>query len=289
VRFLKAYVELTNACGQACHFCPSRPKQECVLSLVQFSAILTQLAPFTKRIALHVMGDPLMVSRLTDYLDEAHEKQMRVELTTSGFRLAHHHPSLMKHPALHQLNVSLNSASQVSASQQALYMKEVLAWATYKRLHAPSLFLNLRLWNQSGNASDEAFTAMILTSLCHYFEVESSFTCNVMQLAPKLRLHRAHYFQWPALAAPKVPHSFCHGLGSHVGILSDGRVVPCCLDGQGEMTLGNVFETSLEHILASKRARDIVAGFAQHRAIEPLCQRCGFRERFLNLHSIYTA
>lgn len=289
MRFLKVYVELTNACGQACHFCPSRPNQQQVLSLAHFNTVLTQLVPLTKRIALHVMGDPLMVPQLVDYLDAAHEKQMRVELTTSGFLLARHHPSLMTHPALFQFNISLNSASQVSHSRQASYLTEVLAWAAYKRRHAPALFLNLRLWNQSGSADDEAFTGLVLTSLCHYFAVESPFTCKQIQLAPKIRLHRAHYFQWPALDAPNVPHGFCHGLGSHIGILSDGRVVPCCLDGQGEMTLGNVFETSLEHILASKRARDIAAGFAQHRAVEPLCQRCGFRERFLNLHSIYTA
>ena len=72
----------------------------------------------------------------------------------------------------------------------------------------------------------------------------------------------------------------CRGLLDHFGILSDGTVVPCCLDSDGIINLGNVFEEELADILASPRARAIPEGFRRRKAVEDLCRRCGFAQKF---------
>uniref|UniRef100_UPI0034A1CF04 SPASM domain-containing protein n=2 Tax=Clostridiaceae TaxID=31979 RepID=UPI0034A1CF04 len=72
---------------------------------------------------------------------------------------------------------------------------------------------------------------------------------------------------------------FCHGLRDQIGILLDGTVVPCCLDSEGKIPLGNIFEQSLEEIITSKRARNIYDGFSRRRAVEDLCKRCGYAKR----------
>ena len=73
---------------------------------------------------------------------------------------------------------------------------------------------------------------------------------------------------------------FCYALRDHIGVLCDGTVVPCCLDHDGDLALGNLFTQELDEILNSERARTIRGGFSGRRAVEPLCRRCGFARRF---------
>ena len=88
-------------------------------------------------------------------------------------------------------------------------------------------------------------------------------------------------FDWPDLAAPDGGEGvFCHGLRDQLGILCDGSVVPCCLDHEGDITLGNLFTQSMEEILESPRAKAIYEGFSQRKAAEELCRKCGYARRF---------
>lgn len=85
-------------------------------------------------------------------------------------------------------------------------------------------------------------------------------------------------FEWPDLqhATYGEEEVFCYALRNQIGVLVDGSVVPCCLDHNGDISLGNLFDQSLEQILASPRAMAIYQGFTNHIAVEPLCQRCGY-------------
>jgi len=57
-------------------------------------------------------------------------------------------------------------------------------------------------------------------------------------------------------------------------------VVPCCLDHEGDIALGNLFEQEMEEILTSPRAKALYEGFSQRKAAEELCRRCGYARRF---------
>ena len=63
-------------------------------------------------------------------------------------------------------------------------------------------------------------------------------------------------------------------------MLCDGTVVPCCLDHEGDIPLGNLFTQSLEEILSSPRAQAIYEGFSGRRVVEELCRKCGYARRF---------
>ncbi|MCI5571953.1 MAG: SPASM domain-containing protein, partial [Prevotella sp.] len=54
----------------------------------------------------------------------------------------------------------------------------------------------------------------------------------------------------------------------------DGSLVPCCLDHDGDIILGNLLHQSLEEILSSPRAQALIDGFRHHKATESLCQNC---------------
>jgi radical SAM protein with 4Fe4S-binding SPASM domain len=97
----------------------------------------------------------------------------------------------------------------------------------------------------------------------------------------KLHLEYGDRFEWPDMEAENMGNClFCYGLRDHFGILCDGSLIPCCLDHEGDVTLGNVFVSPIREILASDRARKILEGFDKRIAVEELCQRCGYARRF---------
>ena len=88
-------------------------------------------------------------------------------------------------------------------------------------------------------------------------------------------------FEWPDLNNSVDKDGFCYALKTHIGILSDGTVVPCCLDRDGVIDLGNIFKESLDDILNKKITKDIIDGFKNNKAVHPLCKKCNFRDRFI--------
>jgi radical SAM protein with 4Fe4S-binding SPASM domain len=282
MKFHRAYIEITNVCGLECSFCPPKINPSKTMSLDFFEQILLQLKPYTRDIALHVMGDPLALSNLHAYLDIAEKLNLRVMITTSGNYLGKHENVF--HPSLKQINVSLNSFNKNSMKISFDdYINEVLRLC--EKREDDEVFINLRLWNLDEEGSENAYNQQIFDKLSRYFNIE--FPKDILtnppkqfRLAKKILLHFDSYFEWPSLKSSHHSDGFCHGLSAQIAILADGRVVPCCLDGDGIMDLGSLHERSLEEILNSKRATDIVEGFKNHKAHEELCGKCTFKDRF---------
>jgi len=256
------------------------------MSLEFFESILVQLREYTDEIALHVMGDSMVLSNLGDYLDCAHTLGFKVMITTSGFYLDEYRRTTLFHPCIRQVNISLNSFNKNSVARTfEMYMEPILALCDEK-LHSNSdFFINLRLWNLDEIQSESVFNEQLFELLEKHFGVKSLITSvsgehQSIRLASKILLHFDQYFQWPSLENEVVGDGYCHGLSKQIAILADGRVVPCCLDGEGVMELGNLHATNLDKILLSKRSCDIVSGFAHHVAHEELCQKCSYKERF---------
>ncbi|MNI87962.1 hypothetical protein D3C73_1452110 [compost metagenome] len=100
-------------------------------------------------------------------------------------------------------------------------------------------------------------------------------------MAERIYLNQDHEFEWPSLSAPEDDgRGFCHGLRNQAGILVDGTVIPCCLDGEGVINLGNVYEQPFSEIIESERANNLVDGFSRRIAVEEMCRKCGYRKRF---------
>jgi radical SAM protein with 4Fe4S-binding SPASM domain len=256
------------------------------MELSFFEQVLKELKPYTDEVALHVMGDPMVLSNLGDYLDCAHDEGFKVMITTSGFYLDEVRRLALFHPALRQINISLNSFNKNSVSRTfESYMEPILALCDEK-LHSKSdFFINLRLWNLDEVHSESNFNESLFSLLENHFNIDSIITRmngerQSIRLASKILLHFDRYFQWPSLDNEVVGDGYCHGLSKQIAILSDGRVVPCCLDGEGIMELGNLHMTNLGKILSTKRSYDIIDGFSRGICSEELCQKCNYKERF---------
>ncbi len=286
MNFFRAYIEITNLCGLACSFCPPKEQQTQTMSLAFFKKILEQLKPYTNEVALHVMGDPMILSNLRDYLDCAHALGFKVMITTSGFYLDAARRLFLFHPSIRQVNISLNSFNKNSVSRTfEAYLEPILKLCEEKLVQEGDFFINLRLWNLDNVHSESDFNEKLFGVLEEHFGIDSiselvSGERQSVRLASKVLLHFDRYFEWPSLQNTFYGDGYCHGLSKQIAILSDGRVVPCCLDSGGIMELGNLHATNLGKILTSKRSLDILGGFEKNYAVEELCQKCSYKDRF---------
>ena len=102
------------------------------------------------------------------------------------------------------------------------------------------------------------------------------------RLMSRTYIEAAQRFRWPGDPEYTGPDAeYCYGLRKQIAVLCDGTVVPCCLDHEGDLALGNLFTQPLEEILSSPRARAIYESFSGRQAREELCRKCGYARRFI--------
>ena len=85
-------------------------------------------------------------------------------------------------------------------------------------------------------------------------------------------------FIWPSITEDKT-RGYCYGLKTHIGILVDGTVIPCCLDSNGLIPLGNIFKEELEDILKKEKTKNLQRGGQDRNPCEELCKSCTFKEK----------
>ncbi|OIP55836.1 MAG: radical SAM protein [Helicobacteraceae bacterium CG2_30_36_10] len=287
MHFNRVHIEVTNICGLACSFCPPKLQPTKTMSLDFFEKVLTELQPYTKSLAFHVMGDPLTLSNLFEYLELAEKYGFEVELTTSGYYLKKTAVEVLFHKAVRQLNISLNSYNKNSLNLSFDdYMDGVFMACGSKLENYPKPFINLRVWNLDDVLSEAKFNKLLFEKMQNFFhtsiDLDAIYKDKIksLRLASKVLLNFDNYFEWPSLSSTHESHATCYGLKSHIGILADGTVVPCCLDGEGVINLGNLHLTPLKEVLNSKRAQRMIEGFSQNKASEELCKKCTYKERF---------
>lgn len=285
--FKRIYIETTNVCNLSCSFCPSTKRKPEFMTPDNFKAICERIKGHTKHIYLHLMGEPLLHPNLIQFCEIAKQQGLTVQLTTNGTLLKQWQGLLSSVESLRQINISLSSFEANTLDQGLVeYLDQVCDFV--KKADEKGIIISLRLWNLDSATlkGDNLLNESILKHLESRLEPGSDLvkqleTASSAKLLSRTYVNLANRFSWPDIEGhsnEKV--SFCHGLKDHIGILVDGSVVPCCLDHSGEITLGNINETSLRDILNSDRAKSIRNGFMQRIAVEPLCQSCGYASRF---------
>ena len=278
----KVYLEITNVCNLRCDFCPGTRRPQGFLSPEDFSVLAQKLRPHTEYLYLHLMGEPLLHPQLPRLLDLAAGLGFQVNLTTNGTLLPQRADLLCQSPAVRKVSISLHSFEGNEGQGQLLpYLDGCIAFA--RQAAQACKRCALRLWNLDGETTQGANSCndVILRRLEETFPRPWKEGWQGTTLAPRVYLEWGERFEWPDLNADDQGQSgFCQGLRDHVGVLWDGTVVPCCLDHEGTLALGNLFTQELSDILASPRACRMREGFACGERTEPLCRRCGYSERF---------
>lgn len=272
--YSRVYVEVTNICNMNCSFCHGHHQESRQMTEAEYAHILRQLQGKTRYIYHHLMGEPLVHPLLPRFIQMAFDAGFRPMLTTNGTLLDLRGDALLG-IGLHKVNISLHSFEGDQSDAHARYISKVAAFAD--KANAAGTLVSLRLWN---NGCDEGRNVAVLAHLKEHFPAPWVENTRGYRLRDGLFLEWGDRFTWPDPKEKDYGEAvFCYGLQDHFGILCDGTVVPCCLDSDGTIPLGNVFREELDGILASSRATAIAEGFRCRRAVEELCRRCGYAQR----------
>ena len=273
--YSRAYVEITNICNMHCSFCHGHNRAPRQMTEAEYAHVLDQLTGKTQYIYHHLMGEPLIHPLLPQFIQMAYRAGFRPMLTTNGTLLERLGDNILL-PGLHKVNISLHSFEGDRQQEHQCYIRAVADFA--EKANRLGILISLRLWNNGFDAGRNDTTLALLKENLPGPWAENT---RGYRIRDGLFLEWGDRFQWPDQNAPdNGDRVFCHGLGDHFGILCDGTVVPCCLDSDGVIALGNVFREELSDILTSLRAKTIVGGFRQRKATEDLCRRCGYAQRF---------
>ncbi len=286
-KFKKFYIEITNVCNLSCDFCPQTRRSPEFMKIETFSKILDQIKMHTDYIYFHVKGEPFLHPEIADFLDLSYEKGFKVNITTNGTLINEVKEKILMKPAIRQVNFSLHSfdGNEITSNKDE-YINHIISFVK-EAICSTEMLISLRLWNLEKNDDKKIRkNRYILQSIEEAFDLpykieEKIIPGRGIKISNRLYLNQDYKFQWPDLKEEEDnSSSFCYGLRNQVGILVDGTVIPCCLDGEGIINLGNIHKAHFSEIIESERANKLFDGFSGRKVVEELCRKCGYRKRF---------
>lgn len=275
MRFAKAYVEISNICNLSCSFCPGTTRPLKRMSVAEFNKVLDGLSGYVEYLYFHLLGEPLCHPDLEELLNVANGRGFKVTLTTNGTLIGEKREMLLN-SCFYKIVFSLHSfeANSITSSLEK-YLDSCFSFG--KAVDGKAIVV-YRLWNEGG---ENSLNSDIEKILHQYFDDEWQESRNGIKIGERVFLQYGDKFDWPDVESQSESESvFCYGLRDQIGILADGTVVPCCLDNNGTIALGNIFESSLEEIISSPRALAIYNGFSNRCAVEELCRKCTYVRKF---------
>ena len=274
-KYSRVYLEITNICNRNCSFCPGTSREKKRMSEKEFKRIADSLVGVTDYLYFHVMGEPLTHPLLCEFIEYAVSLGFKCAVTTNGTLLPSRAEELIS-SGVYKVNLSVHSFEEGSEEEYLSYLNGLCDFAD--AASSAGVLTVLRLWNKG---CDEGRNDRTLSILRERLPGEWKWGTRGARIRHKLHLEYGDRFDWPDMEAEDMGERvFCYGLRDHFGVLCDGSVVPCCLDREGDITLGNLFDTPIRNILESERAEKILRGFDNRRAVEELCKRCGYARRF---------
>lgn len=274
MKFNKIYVEITNICNLNCSFCSKDNLKKKEMSLQEFDTVLSKIRQYTDTIYLHVKGEPLLHTKLEEILDLTKKYKVNVRITTNGTLLKEKLSTLQKYDNIRQINVSLHSENN-----KPNYFEDVCSTCTTLSKNIPIVY---RIWLLDNYNLDKLSTT-IVDKIISYYKLDNSFKQKVLdnkniKIVDNIYLDKDNKFNWPDNLENNLKETgTCLGTRSHIGILVDGTIIPCCLDSKGLLKLGNIFTDDLDEIFKSKKFLDIHDGFLNNKLTNNLCKNCSFR------------
>ena len=274
--YSKVYVEISNICNMNCSFCHGHSRSPRKMSMEEFSLVLDKLKEHTNYLYYHLMGEPLIHPQLPDFIQLAGKRGYKSIITTNG-TLLHKRGHDLLAAGVHKVNLSLHSFEEDSIEDFASYIRNLADFA--KKASSAGTIVVFRLWNKGFDNGKNDFALETLKQNISGDWMENN---RGLRIRSKMFIEMDDRFEWPdSKAEVKGTKFYCYGLKNQFGILADGTVVPCCLDSDGIINLGNIFHEDINEILHSKRASDMLHGFQCGKATEDLCKRCGYAQRFV--------
>lgn len=272
--FKKIYIEITNICNLNCSFCEKSSRLKKEMSLQGFEIVLKNIGSLTDYVYLHVKGEPTLHTNFDKILNLCKKYNKIVNLTTNGTLLKDKLNIILDNAdIIRQINISIHSFSNITS-----YLDDMIEISDYLTNNT-NIIISLRLWNIKNNMENENNRYLYQKLIKRYNVDKSLFLNKSIKIKNNLFVNKDNVWNWP-----KINNTYynefgkCYGTIDHIGILSDGTVIPCCLDMDGIINLGNIFSESLNSIIQKNVFMNIHDGFKCNKKRCELCKHCDFLE-----------
>ena len=263
--FKRVYVEITNNCNLDCSFCIKNKRNKKFISLDEYKILLNKLEGYTKYLYFHVMGEPLLHPHINDLIDIGSEKYY-INITSNGYLI----DRIKDNKNIRQLNISLHSFDLKYGKSLDDYINNI--FNSVDNLVKNNTIIKYRIWVNSVDKLD------IINKLNEKYNCDIGDKENV-KLSNNVYYEVEKEFIWPSLDNDYYnENGSCRGTRDHIGILVDGTVIPCCLDSEGVINLGNIYKSDLNDIINSAIFMEMKKGFLNNKKICELCKKCNFYE-----------
>ena len=272
----RIYIEITNICNLSCSFCSTHHRENKMLSLDEFSSIIQDVKQYTKYIYLHVQGEPLTHPDFNKILHICDENDVQVQLVTNGTFL-YKYLDIYSHPSLRKISISLQSIEYQAVNLED-YMHTLITFIDYSATFKHPI-VEVRFWRN--DQYDLPKTKKCMDILNEKYTLSLTERNNHYRIKENIYVDFDNMFSWPDLEnMPLEKNGTCLGAKTQIAILSNGDVVPCCLDTDAHVLLGNIFKNDLNTILNDEPYKKLVKEFNDHKIENPFCLRCTYRLRF---------
>lgn len=233
------------------------------MNVNKFKILLDKLKGYTKHLYFHVMGEPLVHPMINEFIDMA-SACYSVNLTSNGYLIER----IGNNKNIRQLNLSLHSFNDKNGKSLDEYINDI--FDNVDKLVKNKTIVNYRMWINSDNKRE------IIKYLEGKYKVKIGDSIKV-KLDDNVYYEVEKEFIWPSMDNDYYSEEgSCRGTRDHIGILVDGTVVPCCLDSNGLIKLGNIYKDELNDIISIDLFKEIRNGFLCNKKVHELCKKCNF-------------
>jgi radical SAM protein with 4Fe4S-binding SPASM domain len=213
------------------------------------------------------MGEALMHPLINVFIKTAINNNFKVNLTTNGYLI----DKLEDNLGIRQINISLQSFNKDNGISIDEYLNKIFKFS--KKLSEEGTYINYRMWVNNDT------TNLILDKLNQEYNANINVSDRTKTLAKNIFYSKEKEFVWPSIQKEEGSNystGTCRALKDHIAILVDGTVVPCCLDNDANINLGNIFTDDLTSIINTPLYQSILNGFNNNIKVCDLCKKCNF-------------
>jgi len=276
--FKKIYIEITNICNLKCKFCPETNRKKEFMNLENFEEIIKKVHKHTNLVCLHVKGEPLLYPDLEEILKILEKYNLKANITTNGTLIKEKLDILRSSNSVRQINFSIHSIIENNKLDKH-YLQDIFKSVD----ELENIIVSYRLWNLE-NIKENDINNEIIEEIEKYYNIQNLkqelMRNEFFKVKEKVFINQDTEFVWPNLNNDNIiEEGRCLALKEQIAILVDGTIVPCCLDNNGDIPLGNILEENLEKILNKPKTITIKRNFENGIISCRLCKTCGFLKR----------
>ena len=140
------------------------------MDLNTFDRLNFELKDITNELAYHIVGDPLVLTNLSEYLNISKKHNLKVNITTTANNISQKHYEALLNPTIKQINFSLNSYNANSHKKSFdEYIEPILEFVKFAQESKHEYFINFRIWNLDEQESAKEFNLKVFDRLNNFF------------------------------------------------------------------------------------------------------------------------